>query len=1269
MACVEFTVNGQKCSVNNLVPRETSLFSYLRYYLCLPGTKAMCHQGVCGACIVNVCAQRPTSGEVETFSVNSCLVLVFSCHGWDITTVEAVGSRGKGYSDFQKRIAAFNGTQCGYCTPGWVMQMRSLLPKKLTMSQLENSFGSNTCRCTGYRPIMDTIKSFAIDSSLELCQRVQDIEEISTCVKHKMRICDRKCSETSESDWSIVNNINDADGPLKINFGDKIFFKVFKEDHIFEIFKTYGVDHYMLIDGNTGKAVLRDYSYPSILIDISDVALLKQYYFDQNLVLGANIALEDCMEIFKKIAATKEDFAYLEEFAKHLDLLAQIPVRNIGSLAGNIMLKHIMPSYPSDLFILFEAVGATVTICNGSNETVTLSLPDFLKYNMKGKLIINFELPPQGSSHIFRSYKVMPRSQNALAIVNAAFNIKMNLSNSNIIKASIVYGNISSKFIHATQTEGYLKGKNIFNNKTLQDVIYVLSNDIVPEEMPPTASAEIRKKMALGLFYKFILSISPTNLLTSKYKSGGDLIYRPVSSGKQDFQTDPSLYPLNQPVQKLEAVIQSSGEAQYVNDIPPLPREVFCAFVLSTVYNGDVDVIDAKAALAIPNVLAVFTAKDIPGVNSFTFPGFQLESEDEVILADKNIQYYGQPVAIVVATDQELAISASYQVKVTYKNVKNVPPVLTINQAKQDAARIMTGPTIEPKGRGTNVKKVIKGVYEIGAQYHYYLEPLSCVSIPLDKGIEVYDATQWIDLTQTAVARCLNMPESDVHVKVRRLGGGFGGKLSRNVQVACASAIVAKTLDRPCRFILPLNTNLTIAGRRLPCQCEYEVGVDDDGRIQYLNATITEDDGYTHNENILSYASDGFPNCYNTDYFNLKTFAVTTNLPGNTFARAPGTLEGIACIENIMEHIASEVQKDPTDVRLVNMRQEDNDIPSLIETLKKKADYENRLSEIKIFNKNNRWMKKAIHISVMLFPVIYYGNYTAMVSIYRGDGTVTVTTGGIEMGQGVNTKAAQVCAYELGIPLDKVTVIPSYSFVAANNVFSGSSIVSESVCYSIIQACNTLKERLKPIKEQMNNPTWLELIKRAGDELIDLTATYMMTEKDPELQGYSAFAVTIVEIQLDVLTGSFQISRADILEDVGLSTNPNIDVGQVEGAYVQGLSYYTCEKFVYDKTTGKLLTNDALNYNVYLTKDIPVDFRVHFRYNSKNPKGVLGSKAVGEMGVCSSYGIIYALRQCIMESRKDSGYDPHQWIDIDIPLTTEAILRALNVKTNEFVLN
>lgn len=185
-----------------------------------------------------------------------------------------------------------------------------------------------------------------------------------------------------------------------------------------------------------------------------------------------------------------------------------------------------------------------------------------------------------------------------------------------------------------------------------------------------------------------------------------------------------------------------------------------------------------------------------------------------------------------------------------------------------------------------------------------------------------------------------------------------------------------------------------------------------------------------------------------------------------------------------MEHIAFAVNKDATAVRIANMRTADNDLPSLIQLLKQKTDYDKRATAIENFNKNNRWKKKAIEISVQSFPVEFYGNYSALVSIYRGDGTVTITTGGIEMGQGANTKAAQVCAYELGIPLDYVSVIPHYSFTAANNVFSGSSITSESVCYSIIKACGMLKERLAPIKAKMPDASWKDVIKAAGEELV-----------------------------------------------------------------------------------------------------------------------------------------------------------------------------------------
>lgn len=1277
MSKIQFTVNGNKCIVDKCVPRTTSLNAYLRYACNLPGTKAMCREGGCGACIVSVRAKRYPSNKVEIFSVNSCLVLVFSCHGWEITTIEGIGNRLVGYNEIQKRMASFNATQCGYCTPGWVMHMYSLQDKNLTMLELQKSFGSNTCRCTGFRPIMDVMKSFAIDASPDICKRIKDIEDLNRCKEVTCKTTcsfnsdsDSNCSSSSDcSDWSLVSQHAKDCGVITVDFGKYKFFKVFEQDDIFDILNRYGVDSYMFVDGNTGKGIVETFEYPNILIDISDVKSLKEYSFDQNLILGANLSLEDCKVIFKDISKYNNDFFYLDEFAKHLELVAHIPVRKIGSIAGNLMYKRRIPTYQSDVFLLFECIGAFMTIRTLNGCKNTLSMKEFLKYDVKGTLILNIILPPMSSqSNYFRSYKIMPRSQNALAIVNAAFLMKINTNNC-VGKISIVYGNIGPNFTHATRTENFLQGKNIFKNDVLQEAVKVLEQEVLPVDNPPEASVECRKKLAIGLFYKFILNISSPSSLLPAYRSGAELFQRPVSGGKQDYQTDPKLYPVNQPVQKLEGVIQSSGEAQYANDLPPMKREVFGAFVLSTVHNGQVDKIDAAAVLALEGVVALYTAADIPGKNSFTFPGIQLQTEEEEILAT-NIKFYGQPIAIIVALQEELAAAVAKKVKVTYKNVKPRAPVLNINDAKKDSTRYIPGDAkIEPTGRGTDVKKIIKGIYDMEAQYHYYMEPITCVAIPLDNSLEVHDSTQWMDLTQIAIARCLNIKESDVIVKVSRLGGAFGGKISRNVQVSTACALVAKKLDRPCRFILPIQTNLTIAGKRLPCQCEYEVGVNETGKIQFMNATFIHDVGCSNNENILSYAIQALPNCYDSSNFNVKSASVITDLASNTFARAPGTAEGISCIEHIIEHIAFEVQKDPTLVRLANMSSTEQDMPELITSFKTEVDYDRRSKEIEAYNSNNRWKKRAIKVSVMSFPVIYYGNYSAAVCIFRGDGTVSISTGGIEMGQGTNTKAAQVCARELGVPLSYVSVISSYSFIGCNCVFSGSSITTESVCYSIIQACGTLNSRLAPLKARYPNYDWLELIQKAGEEQIDLFAYYMMTDKEEDLNGYNAYAVTILEVELDILTGRFLILRLDILEDVGTSINPELDVGQVEGGYIQGYGYFTCEKLVFDKNTGKLLTNRSLTYHVPLCLDIPVQFNVKFRYNSKNPNGVLGSKTCGEMGICTSHGITHAIRDCIMASRKDSGYDTTQWISLAVPLDTEAILKALDVKYTEFVLS
>lgn len=250
-------------------------------------------------------------------------------------------------------------------------------------------------------------------------------------------------------------------------------------------------------------------------------------------------------------------------------------------------------------------------------------------------------------------------------------------------------------------------------------------------------------------------------------------------------------------------------------------------------------------------------------------------------------------------------------------------------------------------------------------------------------------------------------------------------------------------------------------------------------------------------------------------------------------------------IEYVMERIAHDMKKDPIEVRLQNMTKEDNPIPELIEELKKNAEYDERQHYIEDFNKNNRWRKRAMKIIPMTYDLFYLGPYNCLVSIYQADGTVSITHGGTEMGQGINTKVAQVCAYILGIPMDKIIVKPSSSLTSPNCMATGGSVGSECVAFATVKACEILNERLSPVKKVVNNGKWEDIIKKAYQLGIDLQASYMFSLNDP-VKPYLIYGVVIMEVEVDILSGNHDIIRVDLLEDTGRSLNPEIDVAQVK---------------------------------------------------------------------------------------------------------------------------
>ncbi|XP_059045056.1 uncharacterized protein LOC131840881 [Achroia grisella] len=1224
----------------------------------------MCKEGGCGACIVTVRAPDE-HGLPRTISVNSCLVSITSCQDWEVTTIEGIGDRGRGYHPIQRTLAEYDGTQCGYCSPGWVMSMYSLLESShhnLTQHEIENSFGSNTCRCTGYRPILEAFKSFAKDAPKP---KLDDIEDLKLC-KNKDK-CDHSCDKS----WCYVN-ANDTDNNTikRINLkDDRIWYRISQVQDIFDILDNEGQESYMLVNGNTGRGVTPIFSFPRVLIDISSVRELKGHYIDQNLIIGAGTTLTDMMDIFKTVSHQREEFAYLYKLYEHLDLVAHIPVRNIGTIAGNLMIKHKKPTFSSDVFLLLETIGANLTIVEKTTvDNVTVK--DFLSLDMTGKVIKSISIPPLSPNYQFVSFKIMERAQNAHAQVNAAFLYNFDPHDEQtVLSARIVFGGLSAKFVHAKETEKFLLRKKIFENNILQEALQILNNELVVEEIPGELTPSYRKKTALGLFYKGLLNLIPQNQLKPWYRSGSRDYRktRPLSKGTTVFDTNPIIWPITEPMPKLDALVQTAGEAKYVNDLPRDPREVFCAFVTSDICTGEIESIDPSPALELPGVLAFFSAKDIPGNNNFLSQKVLGQFVPEEIFPEKEIKYYDQAIGVIVAETEKLANRAALLVRTKYK-VHKRKPILSISDVQQrDPSRIVLFLVIPARGRGLNVQKVIKGSQDIFCQYHYSMETISCISIPSEDGIDLYASTQYLDSVQVSVAEALNIQQNRINVIVPRMGGAYGLKIFRTNHVACVSALVTYLMNRPSRFVLSIQATLRVVGKRPPVKSEYELGVNNSGEIQYLEYHIYENNGHVTSDAVALFIPTSLKNCYDNTRWQYKIFNATSDTASNTFARAPGSLESITMTEYIMERISYEVNMDPVRVRRNNLNPQHPDVAEMVQTLLKDAEYDKRKEEVNKFNEMNRWKKRGLRIALMSYPISVLTSYHILISVYHGDGTVVIKHGGVDMGQGINTKLIQIVAYTLNISIDKVKVKTADTASIPNNFTSGGSRTTQIFCFGAIKCCQLLLDRLSVIREGLNDPTWEVLIETAYNQGINLQVNYHVNGNDQ--QPYRTGGAALAEVELDILTGEHEILRVDIIEDVGSSINPELDIGQIEGAFIMGVGYWTHEHVIYDENTGEVLTDRTWYYKVPLCKDIPLDIRIQLRRNSYNPLGVVGSKGVSEPPMCLAICVAFALREAIAASRENSGRPRTEWFDVDGPYTLENNVLKSDVRLDEFLYN
>jgi xanthine dehydrogenase large subunit len=744
------------------------------------------------------------------------------------------------------------------------------------------------------------------------------------------------------------------------------------------------------------------------------------------------------------------------------------------------------------------------------------------------------------------------------------------------------------------------------------------------------------------------------------------------------------------------AVRHVCGSAVYIDDIREPEGTLHLAVGGAPVARGRIKSIDLAAVRAAPGVVAVLTVSDIPGRNDAS-----PIAGDDPIFAKDQIEFHQQVVFAVAARTRDEARRAALLGRI---EIEAEPALVSVDDALKAGARILPDYTFT-KGECAATLAAsphrVTGTLRIGGQEHFYLEGQVALAIPGEDEIHVYSSTQHPSELQNIVAHMLNLPAAAVNVEVRRMGGAFGGKESQAAQWAAIAALAARVTGRPCKIRLDRDDDMSMTGKRHDFRADYEAGFDRDGRITAFDVTLASRCGYSVdlsasiNDRAMFHADNG----YYLPAAHIVTKRTKTHTVSNTAFRGFGGPQGMMAVERLIDDIAWSLNLDPLDVRKRNlygegrdltpygMRVTDNILPELIETLERTSDYRTRRREIAAFNADNAYLKRGLALTPVKFGISFTSGHLnqagALVHVYQ-DGSVHLNHGGTEMGQGLFVKVAQVVAEEFGIDLGHVKITPTTTGKVPNTSPTAASSGSDMNAMAARAAAETIKGRLVEMaaakfgiapelisfrdnKVFAGNQvlTFPQLIKDAYLARVSLSSTgFYRTPKihwnAAKATGhpffYFAYGAACSEVIVDTLTGEMKLTRADILHDVGRSLNPAIDIGQIEGGFVQGAGWLTCEELVYDPQ-GRLLTHAPSTYKIPCASDVPPDFRIALYDGPNREDTIYRSKAVGEPPLMLAISVFAAVADAI------HALAPGRRVPLDAPATPESILHAIQEVT------
>ncbi len=752
------------------------------------------------------------------------------------------------------------------------------------------------------------------------------------------------------------------------------------------------------------------------------------------------------------------------------------------------------------------------------------------------------------------------------------------------------------------------------------------------------------------------------------------------------------------------ARLHVTGEAMFIDDLAPLRNEVLIDFVGSPFAHGRIISVDVSAAASIDGIVAVFTHVDVPGHNTFG-PIFH----DEELLAVEKCHYIGQPIVLLAGTNRRALKAARDAVRL---EIEELPAILTIDDAI--VRKQFIGPT-RRINRGdvaaafAKADHVFEGTFVSGGQEHFYLEPQASLASPGEDGqITVHSSTQNPTEIQAVVARCLGLRQNQVVCICRRMGGGFGGKETQAAQPAILAALVAQRTGRPARVVLSCDQDMQMTGKRHPFQARYRVSFTDDGLITGLKTDFYSSGGFSADlslavmERTLIHAE----NAYFIPAVEVTGTVCRTNLPSNTAFRGFGGPQAIAAIENIIEDIATTLGIDSLEVRRRNCYGigernvtpygqivQNNTLPAIFDRLAETSDYARRRAEIEKFNAASRTALKGLSLMPVKFGISFtrrtlnQGN--ALVNIYL-DGTIQVSTGGTEMGQGLNIKIQQLVADQFAVPMASVQVMATSTEKNNNTSPTAASASTDLNGTAAVRACEAIRQRLTEVaarhlakfddgleasslhvefedgfvfdrRQPAMRLSFTELVGMAYEQRVSLgeRGHYATPGVDFNRENgkgspflYYTNGCAAAEVLIDRFTGDVKVTRVDLLMDLGRSINPGIDRGQVIGGFVQGMGWVTTEELKYS-AKGALLSHSPTTYKVPNVTDIPPIFNVEFHENLDNKVNIYGSKAVGEPPLLLGVAVWTAVKHAL------SFVSGGKAVKLDLPATGEEVLRRI----------